>query len=98
VLEHGLGQLDHVVNGRGEPPVDHRLGADREHEGLAGARARSPGDHVLEFLVNTGAGARRANELEDGVDHLIANGELAHQALGHHQLIGRQDGFQRAVL
>ena len=42
VLEHRLGEIEHVVDRRREPPVEQRAGAHRQHQRLAGARATVP--------------------------------------------------------
>src|SRR4029077_2428737 len=83
VLEHGFGELDDVVDRGGKPSVHHRLGADGKHQRLARAWARPPGDHIVELLVDAGAGPRGADQLENRVDHLVADGKLAHQSLRH---------------
>src|ERR1700685_1591700 len=44
VLEHGLGEFDELVDRRRETAVEEGAGAHREHERLAGARARTPGN------------------------------------------------------
>ena len=48
VLEHRLGQLEHVVDRRREAAVEQRAGAHRQHQRLAGARARAPGDQLAD--------------------------------------------------
>ena len=73
VLEHGLGEIDHVVDRRREPAFDHGLGAHGKHQRLARSRRWTPGDILVDEFVGLRAGTRRANELEDGVSNLFAN-------------------------
>ena len=62
-----------------------RAGAHRQHQGLAGARAGAPGDQLAE-VAGFRAGARRAHQLQDRVDHRLADRQAAHQPLRRDQL------------
>jgi hypothetical protein len=46
------------------------------------------GVHVLVVRVRTG----RAHQIEDGLDHAVADGQAAHEALGRHQLLASHGG------
>src|SRR5438046_1233922 len=70
MLENRLGQIEHVVDRGSEATVEQRTGANREHQRLAGARTRSPGDQLagLAGLLSRARGAyQRENRLDDGV-------------------------------
>ena len=86
-LRHGLGELDDVVDRRREAAVEQRAGAHRQHQRLAGARARSPGDQLADVAAFR-TGARRAHQLEDRLDHGFADRQAAHQALRGDQIVG----------
>ena len=86
-LQHRLGQRHHVVDRGGEAAVEQRLGAHREHQRLAGARARAPGDQPVGLGACAGAGTRRAHQLQDRLDDLVGHRDLAHQPLDRHQLV-----------
>src|SRR5439155_20996401 len=49
VLEDRLGHVDDVVHRGREPPVDEGAGARRQHQRLARAWARPPGDQLAKF-------------------------------------------------
>src|SRR5262252_10214428 len=49
VLEDRLGHGHDVVDRRRQPPVDEGAGARHQHERLARARARTPGDQLAEL-------------------------------------------------
>ncbi len=43
-------------------------------------------------------GRAERTSLKNGVDHLVGDRHLAHEALRHHQLLGGQDRLERALL
>ena len=84
------GQRHDVVDRRREAALDDRAGAAGQHEGLAGARARTPGD-ALAHDVEVGVfGTAGAHQLQDGVDDAFADRQAPHQRLGGHQVARRQ--------
>ena len=86
-LSTGSASATHVVDRRRIAPVEQRAGAHRQHQRLAGARARAPGDQLSDF-AGIRAGTRRAHQVEDRVDHRFADRQAAHQALRRDQLVG----------
>src|SRR5712671_5936311 len=64
VLEDRLGHVHDVVDRRRQPPVEERAGAHHQHQGLAGTRARSPGDQLADS-AGFGARTRGAHQIED---------------------------------
>ena len=93
VLEDRLGHFDHVVDRGREPAVDEGARARHQHQRLAGARARSPGDQLAD-LAGLGAGTGRAHQREDRLHHRFADRQPAHQALRRQQLIGGHGQFR----
>src|SRR5690348_7549313 len=71
VFENWFGEFEHVVHRRREAAVEQRAGAHGEHQGLARARPRPPGDQLAD-LPGVRTGARRANEREDRLHHGLA--------------------------
>ena len=57
----GSASREHVVDRGREPSVEQRAGAHRQHQRLAGARARAPGDQLAE-IAGFRAGTRRAHQ------------------------------------
>ena len=94
VFQDRLGKRDDVVDRRREPAVDQGLGANGQHQGLAGARARTPSDETVGVAIGACAGSCRTHELQDRFDDLIGNGDLPDEALRRHQLLRRNDGFE----
>src|SRR5690606_25456802 len=70
VLQHRLGERDDVVDRRRESALEQSPGADCEHQRLARARARTPGDEPVRVLARVRSRAGRAHQLEDGLDNL----------------------------
>ena len=85
VLEDRLGQRDDVVERGREAAVEQRAGADRQHQRLAGARARAPGDAAVELRALARAGG--ADEVEDRLDDGLADRQAADQALGVEEVL-----------
>ena len=73
---------------RGEAPLEQRAGTAGEHQRLAGARSRTPGDAagIGGVLLRPGG----ADELQDRLDHALADGHAAHELLRRHQLVPGQ--------
>ena len=86
-LRIGSAIASDVVDRRRQPPVDQRAGARRQHQRLAGARARAPGDQLAD-LAGLRARARRAHQREDRLDHRFADRQAAHQPLRRDQFVG----------
>ena len=97
VLQDRLGELEHVVDRGRVAPVEQRARAHREHQRLAGARARSPGDR-LRGLAALRARTRRAHQREDRVDHRFADRQAPHQALRRQQVLRRHRGLRLGLL
>ena len=90
VLEHGLGHRDHVVDRGRKAAFEQRAGACDKHQRLRGARAWTPCDLRGEIAcVRTRT--RRAHELEDRVDHGLADRQPANQPLRSDQFLGTLD-------
>ena len=83
----GSASARHVVDRRREPAVIERAGAGAQHQRLAGARAGTPGD-VLVGLGVALAGAGRADQLEDRLDHAFGDRHAADQRLDLLQPLG----------
>src|SRR5258706_15010770 len=49
VAQDRMRQRDDIVDRRSKAPFEQCPGPDREHEGLAGARRRTPGDEVSDI-------------------------------------------------
>ena len=81
MLEHGLRELEHVVDRRREAAVEQGARTNGEHQGLRGARAGAPGDQLLAFVAR----ARGAHQRQNGFDHGIADRQPAYQPLGAQQ-------------
>src|SRR2546425_56846 len=79
VLEDRLGHFDDVVDRGRQPPVDEGAGARHQHQRLAGARARSPGDQLAE-VAGLRTGTRRAHQPQDRLHHRFADRQAAHPA------------------
>src|SRR5579871_32128 len=62
MLERGLGEIRHVLERGGETPIDERLRANSEHEGLRCARPRSPADPLRKVGIAL-ARPRRPDEI-----------------------------------
>ena len=97
VLEDRLGEREHVVDRGREAAVEQRAGAHREHQRLAGARARAPGDQLAD-VAGVRAGTCRAHQREDRLDHRFADRQAAHQALRRHQVVRRHRGLRLGLL
>ena len=97
VLEHRLGELDHVVDRGRVAPVEQRAGAHRQHQRLAGARTRAPGDR-LGKLAAFRPRTRRAHQREDRFDHRLADRQAPHQPLRRHQVFGGHRGLRLGLL
>ena len=92
MFEDGFGKRCDIIKRRRETALQERAGADGEHQGLSRARTGAPG----EMFADVGSGVRRtgrADEGEDGVDDLIADGEIAHEVLDGHESFGSQSRF-----
>ena len=61
-----------------------------QHEGLAGARTGAPGDALAHDVEVARFGPAGAHQLEDGVDHALADRQAADQRLRRHQVGRRQ--------
>ncbi len=85
----GWRQRHDIVDRRRQPALDQCPGAHRQHEGLAGARARAPGDEVLQGRIAAIVRARRAHQFQDRLDNLLAHRQAAHDRLCRHQIVGR---------
>src|SRR5438105_8453484 len=68
VLEDRLGHVEDVVDRGRQPPVDEGARTGGEHQRLAGARARSPGDQLAD-LAAVRPRTRRAHQSEDRRHH-----------------------------
>src|SRR4051794_23014466 len=51
VLKNRLGEIEYIVDRGCQTTVEQRAGANREHQRLAGARARSPGDQLASLAA-----------------------------------------------
>src|SRR3954453_13518130 len=80
VFEDRFGHLHHIIDRGREASVDERAGARYQHQRLAGAWARAPGDQLTD-IAGLGTRARRAHQVEDRLDHRLADREASHQAL-----------------
>ena len=80
------------IDGASRPSSSARARAD-QHQRLAGARARAPGDQLAE-VAGVRARTRRAHELEDRLDHGLADRQAAHQPLRRDQLVGGHRGLR----
>ncbi len=97
MLEDRLGEREDVVDRRRIAAVEQRAGAHREHQRLAGARARAPGDQ-LAGLAGVRAGTGRAHEREDRFDDGRADRQPAHQALRGQEIVGAHRGLRLRLL
>ena len=87
VLQHRLGEVGDVVERGREAAVDQGAGADGEHQRLARARAGAPGDGVLELRLAL-ARPGRADEVEDRLDHRLADRHAADELLDRLDALG----------
>ncbi len=86
VLEHRLGQLQHVVDRWRKAAIEQSAGAHHQHQRLAGARTRTPGNQladVARFRTRT----RRAHQSKDRLDHALADRQAANQPLRRQQVV-----------
>jgi len=77
--------------------IDEGASTCHQHQCLAGARARSPGDQLAD-LAGFGAGTGRTHKREDRLDHRFSDRQPAHQALRGQQLIGGHGQFRLVLL
>src|SRR4051812_42567119 len=96
MLEYRLRGLDDVVDRRRKAPVDQCAGARHQHQRLARARARSPGDQFAK-LPGLRAGPCRANDYENCLHYRFPDRQAAHQALRGHQLVCGHDRLWLAL-
>ena len=85
MLEHGLGQIEDVINRWREAPIEKSTCAYGKHQGLARARARSPGNKLAEFAC-FGARACRTHKRQNRLDHGFTNRQTPDQALRRQQI------------
>ena len=91
MAQHRLGQRHDIVDRRRKPAIEQRAGAHRQHEGLAGARARSPGDLSRDSPARPSPGRAARTSCEDGLHHLFAHRHAPHESLRLHQISARAD-------
>ena len=85
-LRTGSARATHIIDGRRETPFQQRAGAHRQHQRLAGARARTPGDQLADVAA-FGTGTGGAHEAENGLDDGFADRQTPHEALRRDQIL-----------
>jgi hypothetical protein len=98
VAQHGRGERLHVFDGGRVASVNERAGAHGEHQGLAGPRARTPGDMAFDLGGSAFLGPRRAHQFKNGSDDLFTHRHPAHKALGGEQVFRRHGGTHGHVM
>ena len=93
-----FGERRDVVERGGKAAFQQRAGAHGQAQRLAGARAGTPGDMLVHILGRSLAGARGADQREDGLDHFLADRKLADQALKLHQIVRRQHSLRLGLI
>ena len=80
----------------GESRPSRSARARREHQCLAGARARSPGNYFAD-IAGFRSWPRGAHEAQDRIHHRFANRQPPHQALRGNEFIGAHCGLRLAL-
>ena len=90
--QHGHGDLLHVFDGHGKPPVHGGQGLAALDQELPGARAGAPVDQVLHELRRRNVlWPRRSNQAGHVLHYVLAHRHLAYQVLQVHDGLARKD-------
>ena len=88
VPQYRRGERDDIVDRGRIAAVQQRAGAAREHQRLAGARSRSPGDKSARALRRR-VGTPGRDQGQDRLDDAFPDRDAAHEALRGEQFVGR---------